>query len=78
MVFEMGHITKVEPWQPTRENGDTASFPGLTFLQLLFGYRSMEELDHAFADCFVSGNRVDEPLIKTLFPKKASHVIPIA
>jgi hypothetical protein len=78
MVFEMGHITKVEPWQPTRENGDTASFPGLTFLQLLFGYRSMEELDHAFADCFVSGNRVDEPLIKILFPKKASHVIPIA
>ena len=41
----------MEHWSPTVEEDGDAAFPDLTFLQLLFGHRSLEELDHAFADC---------------------------
>jgi hypothetical protein len=77
MVIERGKISSIEPWKPApKEEGD-AAFPGLTFLQLLFGYRSFEELKHAFADC---GGDSDEVrlLLNILFPKKLSNVYPIA
>jgi hypothetical protein len=72
--FERGKLSKVEPWQPTDKA--SAFLPGLTFLQLLFGYRSLEELNYAFPDCRV---RDDEArvLLTLLFPKQASHVLPI-
>ena len=55
---------EVEPWQPTPEGGEgDAGFADLTFLQLLFGYRSMEELDYAFADCWASGDKA-RPLLR--------------
>ena len=76
LVIERGRISAIEPWNPTpKEEGD-AAFPGLTFLQLLFGYRSFEELKYAFADC---GGDSDEVrlLLNILFPKKLSNVYPI-
>ena len=68
LAFEGGRLVDVEPWQPTPEQEGDAGFPDLTFLQLLFGYRSMEELDHAFADCWASGDKA-RPLFDALFPK---------
>ncbi len=47
-------------------------FPDLTFLQLLFGYRSFDELDYAFADCFAEDEA--RPLVRALFPKQALDV----
>jgi hypothetical protein len=78
LLFEKGKITELEPWKPSPQGhtGD-AAFPGLTFLQLLFGYRSLSELKHAFADCWTNGDEAPA-LLEALFPKVASDVWPIA
>ena len=53
LVFEKGRLAQVDRWPPAPEgHSGNAAFPGLTFLQLLFGYRSLEELKYAFADCW--------------------------
>lgn len=77
LAFEDGRLVEVEPWQPTPEQEGDAGFADLTFLQLLFGYRSMEELDYAFADCWASGNKA-RPLLDALFPKCQSNIWPIS
>jgi hypothetical protein len=77
MTMEDGRINSIDPWQPsTEEEGDIA-FPALTFLQVLFGYRSYAELHQAFADCWCNSEEV-HILINILFPKKLSNVLPIA
>ena len=47
--------------------------PGLTFLQLLFGFRSVEDLEYAFPDCIMSSQEARD-LLNILFPKRASWV----
>jgi GNAT superfamily N-acetyltransferase len=76
--FERGRLVSVEDWQPEPypHSGD-ALFPGLTFLQLLFGYRSLEELDYAFADCYSNSDSA-QVLLGSLFPKQTSNVWPVA
>ena len=56
LSFESGRLTASEPWGPTKENGwddsgRNALFPDLTWLHLLFGHRSVDDLEYAFADC---------------------------
>ena len=78
LAFEKGKITAVEAYKPAPVGGvGNAGFPGLTFLQLLFGYRSLEELRYAFADCWAGGDEVTA-LLNTLFPRQASLVWPIS
>ena len=80
LVFDGGRLAEVEPWQPTPEGeGDPgdAGFGDLTFLQLLFGYRSMDELDYAFADCWASDAK-GRPLFDALFPKCHSNIWPVS
>jgi hypothetical protein len=48
-------------------------FPDLTFLQLLFGFRALEELEPAFPDCVVRTNEA-RALLDALFPKTPSDV----
>jgi hypothetical protein len=74
LAFERGQLTIVEAWKPDKE--ESAAFPGLTFLQLLFGYRSFEELRQAFADCYWSNNEA-RAVLTSLFPKRLSDVFPI-
>jgi hypothetical protein len=70
--FQEGSIS-VEGWKPEHiEEGD-AAFPDLTFLQLLFGYRSLEELQYAFADCSANTDEA-RALLPLLFPRKSSNV----
>jgi hypothetical protein len=77
IMIEHGKIIAIELWKPgPKEEGDIA-FPGLTFLQLLFGYRSYEELEYTLADCWCDSEEV-RALINILFPKKLSNVYPIA
>ena len=77
LAFDRGCLTAVEPWQPAHAEEGAAAFPGLIFLQLLFGYRALHELRYAFADCWVEG---DEPreLLTALFPKRPSDVLHVA
>jgi GNAT superfamily N-acetyltransferase len=75
MVFDKGHITHIEPWRaPAYQNNADASCPPLVFLQLLFGYRSLDDLRYAFPDVRVEKSAA-ELLLKALFPKKFSWVL---
>lgn len=74
LVLERGRLTGVEPWQsPSTQEEGSAAFPDLTFLQLLFGYRTLDELRHAYADCYAHGD-ANRYLLKTLFPKAATNL----
>ncbi|MDQ6695409.1 MAG: GNAT family N-acetyltransferase, partial [Chloroflexota bacterium] len=70
--FQGGGIS-VESWKPDRVEEGDAAFPDLTFLQLLFGFRSLEELQHAFPDCSASTDSA-RALLPILFPKEPSNV----
>ena len=77
IVLDHGKITAIEPWQPSPSAEGDIAFPDLTFLQLLFGYRSFKELEYTFADCWCTSEDV-RALINILFPKKLSNVYPVA
>jgi hypothetical protein len=77
LSFEKGKLARVEPWQPAPELRASARFPDLTFLQLLLGHRSLEELKHAFADCLTANDEA-RALLETLFPRRASDVWPVS
>jgi hypothetical protein len=76
LVFEQGRLTDAadyrgEVWNPQYN----AAFPPLVFLQLLFGRRSLGELRHAFPDVYA--DQIGRPLLETLFPARASWVLPL-
>jgi hypothetical protein len=73
LEFEQGRLAVVEPWQPQPRDEGQAAFPNLTFLQLLFGYRALDELRHAYADCWTNGDEA-RTLLTALFPRQASNV----
>lgn len=54
----------------------TGNFPLQTFLHLLFGHRSMDELQHIYTDCYAK-NEEGKHIINNLFPKKLSYLWPI-
>lgn len=74
LVFERGKLSTVEDWQrPIWNAHPDGRFPPLVFLQVLFGFRSLDALRAAFPDVRVNDN-VDI-LVKALFPSRASRVI---
>jgi hypothetical protein len=73
LALDHGRLVEAQRWVPEDNARGDAAFPDLTFLQLLFGYRSIDELDRAFADCWVTMNET-RTLLGTLFPRQASHV----
>ena len=73
MVFDRGKLTTVEDWQrPLWDAHPDGGFPPLVFLQLLFGYRSLDELRAAFPDVRINDNV--ELLVNVLFPSRPSWV----
>lgn len=79
LVFDQGRLTTTEHWHPApdaRTPHADANFPEHTFLHVLFGHRSMEELEYIFRDCWAKEDATRE-LVNVLFPKQASHVWPI-
>jgi len=77
LVIEKGRLTTIERWKPTRQDEGVIAFPDLTFLQVLFGYRSYDELQYTFADCWCDSEEV-RALVNILFPRRLSDVFPIA
>ncbi len=73
LTFTRGNLTQVESYIPEHAQDGDALFPDLTFLQVLFGYRSFDEVERAFADCYALNDH-GTALVKFLFPKKASNV----
>jgi len=76
IVFESGRMKSVETWQPTPDDRGSAGFPDLTFLQVLMGYRSVDDLRIAFADVRAEAQAL--PLLRALFPRRQSMVWGIA
>ncbi len=74
MTFDKGIFQSVETWQPVPGDTGSAAFPDLSFLQLLFGYRTIEELEQSYADCSYENDEV-RVLLNTLFPKKPSSLM---
>ncbi len=69
-------LVGVERLQPTTAPRADAFFPGLTFLQVLFGYRSLDDLAYAFPDCLVRTDNT-RALLTVLFPQRPSSVWPV-
>ncbi len=74
LMLEKSRLTAIEAWQPNPGDWGAAAFPDLSFLQLVFGYRTFEELEQSYADCWYKDDET-RVLLSTLFPKKASSVM---
>ena len=77
LVLEKGRLAAVEAWKPRRGDDGVAAFPDLTFLQLVFGHRTLDELRYAFADCGVETDDA-RAVLEAMFPKQGSDVWPVA
>lgn len=77
LVWDNGRLREIEDgFEHKRLDDGDVAFPDLTFLQLLFGYRSWDELYQNFADCWADNNET-AVLMRHLFPKQPSHVLPM-
>jgi GNAT superfamily N-acetyltransferase len=72
LAFEKGKLTAAEPWSPA-QGGESACFRNLTFLQVLFGLHSVQELRATNPDCYPCNNDA-RVVLGVLFPKQASGV----
>ena len=78
LVFDKGRLGTVETYTPTPYgHSGNAGFPPHTFLQLLFGYRSIEMLKASFADCWTDRDEI-HVLLDALFPRLPSDVWPVS
>jgi hypothetical protein len=77
LAFEGGRLALIEPWAPGHADDGSAGFPGKTFLQILFGHRSVDALRGAFPDCWCDGDDA-RALLDALFPKQRSVFWPMA
>ena len=78
LTFQDGKLVAAENLEGKGLKDCNAEFPGLTFLQLVFGWRTLAELRHAFTDVLVNGTDETRLLLEMLFPKKASNLWPIS
>ncbi len=78
IVFDKGRLVTIEAWMPEPVgHAGNAGFPPHTFLQLLFGYRSLEMLKTSFVDCWTDRDEI-HVLLEALFPRQPSDVWPIS
>jgi hypothetical protein len=73
LSFDDGKLKECDSYIPEgTEDGDVL-FPDLTFLRVLFGYTSFDELESMFPDCFADNDH-GRALSKVLFPKLPSNI----
>jgi hypothetical protein len=76
LIFEGGKLNSVENWPvPLYESGVQGGFPPLLFLQVVFGYRTIDELRQSYPDVWVSNE--GRVLLSILFPARPSQVLPL-
>jgi hypothetical protein len=73
LSWEGGRLQSITPFETKNVWEGDVLFPDLTFLEMLFGYRSFEELHRAWADCYANSAEA-EVLINILFPRRPSHL----
>ena len=77
MVWADGRLVEVgDGYEYDQLDDGDAVFPELTFLQLLFGYRSIDELTLSYADLYTERNDV-LVLLRVLFPRRSSRPLPM-
>ncbi len=72
-----GGLLEVEEWAPGDGDRGDLAFPGLTFLSLVFGHRSLRELRSTHPDC-AYWTPAAAPLVDALFPSRPSWVWPVS
>jgi len=75
--FENGQLKTVKALSFDELENSTANFPPLTFLHMVFGYRSIDEIKYMHKDCGTKDD-LTAHLLDALFPKKLSEVWPIS
>jgi predicted N-acetyltransferase YhbS len=73
--FEQGRLAAVEERQRDTDPSPGAAFTGLSFLQLLSGYRALAELEYAAQDTWARPPA--RVLLNILFPKQHSNMLPV-
>lgn len=71
--LDAGQIAESVAWTPTDATPGDAAFPGLTLLPLIFGFRSLAEIQHAYPDCELHSD-VARALLPALFPPEPSRI----
>ena len=77
--FEDGYIINtldIQVSTPQEEEKADAAFPWHSFLALVFGYRTFEEVAHVLPESHANGRA--RVLLGTLFPRKRSWLMPLA
>jgi hypothetical protein len=73
LILKEGCFETIEAWRPMPDDEGQVRFPDLTFLSLLCGRRSFDELADFFPDCYATKDEFGS-LMRALFPKQTSNV----
>jgi predicted N-acetyltransferase YhbS len=74
--FDRGRIATIEPWLPASIFRTDAAIPQNAFLYLLFGARTLTEVESAYPDCRIKTD-LGRVMVETLFPRRHSVIWPI-
>ena len=73
LQFEKGALVNIAPYDPAEFYDGDVFLPDLTFLHLLFGHRTLAELNFVRKDCWAKGVEANV-LIDALFPKQPASI----
>jgi hypothetical protein len=73
LEFTAGRLTAIGSYRPTKVDDGDAHFPDQTFLHLLFGHRTLAEVNYLYPDCYASPAAA--VLLGILFPSQPSNPI---
>jgi hypothetical protein len=76
ILFEKGKIKEITS-EIFEQNSSDVYFPGLTFIQNLMGYRTIEEIYQGYRDCFADTD-LGRAIMPILFPKQSSVAWPLS
>lgn len=72
MSFKRGKIKEIRELAFNELDPIHGAFPGLTFLHMVFGHRTLQEIRYMFADAWITGSKAG--LLQALFPRQTSYV----
>jgi hypothetical protein len=73
LQFENGDLTTIAPYEPNGFYDGDVFLPDQTFLHLLFGHRTIAELNTVRKDCWAKGPEA-QVLMDALFPKQPASI----